>query len=409
MPNIEAMKAMLKRNMPEDIPLTDELRAQGFRRDKSQMTPEEKAAEVLQEEERFRLWTLQDWAAMTPKPPIIAGMWDYGRNALIYGPPGVFKSFIVMDIACRVALGDRSTGLMVEEIDNPPKVAYIAGEGAHGWRKRIRAMDEAAQSAPVLLGVEPWHMDPGEDPENVNPEYREGLRRLAEERVDIIVFDTLQTMRAPFGGDTNQAKTIAGLYEYPRAVQQEIRRLDESTMEAGRSAHVVSALWVHHANKSGQVYRGSGALTADADAVWRIANRIDTSEGYRVTLKAEKARDSEPIDWEAHLRPVKEDDGTVLSLRVVEWRRAGEEAMATTDREYDTSEMRGLFDDWLRADPAAAASAAQRKGRGTGGELTVGQLLKVFALQSRRENAKLPKGHHGVLGRWLHDAFRAAK
>lgn len=403
---LEEMKRKLKRSMPSNIPLTDELRAQGFRRDKTGMTAEERASETLKEEERFKLWPIMEWAEMPPKPPLIEGMWEFGRNALLYGPPGLFKSFVVMDIAVRLALGDTTTGLPVHRTDDPPTVAYIAGEGAFGWRPRVEAMaadvQQALRERPVMLGVEPWVMDPGDNPADPDPQYLEGLNRLAAERVDVLVLDTLQTMKGPHGGDTNHAKTIAGLYEYPQAVQREIRRLEDEAHGAGRSAHVVTALWIHHSNKDGRFYRGSGALTADADQVWRLTGKQTTPDGWKVILQAEKTRDAEPVNWEAHLRLVKRDDGTVVSLRVTEWRKASADASAATPKvEYDKTSMWELFEEWAEAKPDEAKAAAQRGGRGIGGQRTVGKELVAYAAEARGERAVLPKGHHRTLAAWL--------
>lgn len=55
--------------------------------------------------------------------------------SMLWGPPNVGKSFVTLDLACSVAVGNDWLGKSVE----PGPVIYVAGEGVHSFKRRLQA------------------------------------------------------------------------------------------------------------------------------------------------------------------------------------------------------------------------------------------------------------------------------
>lgn len=71
-----------------------------------------------------------------PEPEWIADGWIAARDiVLLFGPTGVGKSFITMDLLHSVAVGRPWCGLPTHQ----QAVLYVAAEGASGFAKRVRA------------------------------------------------------------------------------------------------------------------------------------------------------------------------------------------------------------------------------------------------------------------------------
>lgn len=81
---------------------------------------------------------------------LVKGLLPQQGTAVIYGEPGTYKSFVVLDISLAVATGQDWGGRVVE--GGP--VVYIAAEGAHGLRKRIEGI---RQSRGLSAGL-PLHL-----------------------------------------------------------------------------------------------------------------------------------------------------------------------------------------------------------------------------------------------------------
>ncbi|WOE67655.1 helicase RepA family protein [Aeromonas allosaccharophila] len=66
---------------------------------------------------------------------LVEGLLDENSLAGFYGPSGSRKSFLIIDIACRVATGKPWQGLDVKQ----GSVIYVAAEGSNGMIKRMNA------------------------------------------------------------------------------------------------------------------------------------------------------------------------------------------------------------------------------------------------------------------------------
>ena len=95
-----------------------------------------------------RLLSVSDLATLPPVVPLIDGLLYRGTLAQLAGPPGSYKSFVAVGMACAVAVGASWEGYRVPEAG---KVVYVAAEGATGLRVRILAWCEANGTDPADL------------------------------------------------------------------------------------------------------------------------------------------------------------------------------------------------------------------------------------------------------------------
>lgn len=54
---------------------------------------------------------------------------------MLWGPPNIGKSFVTLDLACSVAVGNAWLGRDTE----PGRVVYVAGEGVRSFKRRLKA------------------------------------------------------------------------------------------------------------------------------------------------------------------------------------------------------------------------------------------------------------------------------
>jgi hypothetical protein len=201
--------------------------------------------------------------------------------ALLYGSPGVGKTFVGLDMGFCVQTGSDWQGRPVRK----GTVVYVIGEGSSGLPARVRAWKQA-RAFSGLAGVQ---------------FQREPLQLLRSDQVqafidtvgphgpELVVFDTLA--RCLVGGDEDSARDM-GL------VIENVERL--------RMSLQTTVLLVHHPTKDGRAERGSGALRGAVDT----ALRLTVSDGV-VTLRCEKQKDAGPFaNISLALQPMVLPDGS---------------------------------------------------------------------------------------------------
>lgn len=139
-----------------------------------------------------------------PNPdPLIDGVLDLNSTALIYGPSGGGKSFVVLDWALCIATGTPWHGHDVTQA----KVLYVVGEGLHGTSSRYHSWLEHHEIG-VTKGVA-WGQHA------VNIQSREGQRDLLEavkrSEALFVILDTIA--RHIPGGDENSFETMSYVVE----------------------------------------------------------------------------------------------------------------------------------------------------------------------------------------------------
>ncbi len=210
------------------------------------------------------------------KPPswLIKGVVPKADLGVIYGASGSGKSFFALDLACAVATGEEWRGKRVEKA----RVAYIAAEGAAGFRNRLKALCEQRKldidslDIFVLAGT-PNFSDPKQIIELV-----QAMR--ANGPFGLVFVDTLAQVSA--GSDENSGEDMSKILEHCRVV---------------RTHTGAMVLLIHHSGKDEQ--RGArgwsgikGALDVEISILRAEENRMakvskmkDGEEGEKFGFK----------------------------------------------------------------------------------------------------------------------------
>lgn len=158
-------------------------------------------------------------------------IYEASQNLLV-GPRGTGKSFIAVDVACRVAQSDN--------------VLYIAAEGVPFYDPRILAWHDHHQKQNrgnlLMYGDAVSH-----EPKEFEPFYEWVTREI---KPVLVIVDTVARCIAKGGGNENDATEMGKFVE---------------TWERFKKKGA-SLLMVHHTNKGG-TQRGSNALDGAADSV----------------------------------------------------------------------------------------------------------------------------------------------
>ena len=217
---------------------------------------------------QFRFHSEAELDAMPAPEQLLAGMLTVGGLAALVGPPGVGKSFAVLDWALSIRSGAAWIGRKVRK----GPVVYVSAEGSAGLGARVRAWKDYQQreGEGVYFVTEPVRlMDPGH-----TSRFLLDLERQVQPAPVFVVFDTLA--RCMVGGDENSAQDM-GLF---------IHGADRVREETG-----AAVLLVHHTNVSGDRERGSTALRGAVDTLIKFV-----PEGSIRTLHCEKQKDMAPFD-----------------------------------------------------------------------------------------------------------------
>jgi hypothetical protein len=197
--------------------------------------------------------------------------------AMLYGPPGTYKTFLATAWALCMATGTPW------EADSSYAVAkgsgiYAAAEGAYGLSPRIDAWES-------------WYRTPADNilwcpgPINLLSDLQvKAFIDVATDTAPAFVFlDTYA--RCTVGGDENSAKDAGVAVDHLSLMS---RKLD------------ANVLVVHHSRKDGGDYRGSSAILGAVDTAIEV-----TADGMAVTVRCTKQKDAAPFhDIELEMFPV---------------------------------------------------------------------------------------------------------
>jgi hypothetical protein len=213
-----------------------------------------------------RLLSGADLAGL-PEPGWLIDRWlPAGGLTVAYGPKGVGKSFVTVDVALSIARGVPFARRQVRQ----GRVLYVVGEGVSGMARRREAW-HIHQTVAETGGGDLWlphRVDLTDETEAGE------LASLAADRgVVLVVVDTLN--RCMPGSDEGAADMGAAV-----AAADLLR-------DAGRAV-----LLVHHSGKDqAKGSRGHSSLIGAADTVLRI-----TGDGRRIRVEVEHQKDDEPAE-----------------------------------------------------------------------------------------------------------------
>jgi len=252
------------------------------------------------------------WAELEgrERPPyIVKGVLNDNRFSVVYGEPGVMKTFIAIDLAAHVALNKPWHG---QRVRGGP-VVYVACEGGGSIEDRLAAFCKrhGVARAGVPLYVLPQAINLGDKVKGDAKRLIEAIKAIGN--VKLIVIDTLS--RALFGGNENSPDDMGSFVAVCDAVR------------LATGAHV---LIVHHTGKDVERgARGHSSLKAAADTEI-VVTKADDVCIVKTTKQRDLADDFE-IGFRGHVVEIGEDeDGdpvTSLALEPTDERPAPEDQL----------------------------------------------------------------------------------
>ncbi len=215
----------------------------------------------------FKLLSVDELKSLPPPTWLLQELLVAGSLAILYGPPGVGKSFLALDFALSIATNH--AGIAEPKVSGP--VVYVSAEGSGGLMKRVDAWGRAhgCKAANIHFLTESVNFLAPASVDALNV----ALRKLPESPC-LIVIDTLA--RCMSGGDENSAQDAG----------QFIAMIDRV-----RSTFKCTVLVVHHAGKGRKnEERGSSALRGAADTMLCLSGTISN-----LRLTCEKQKDAAPF------------------------------------------------------------------------------------------------------------------
>ncbi len=260
---------------------------------------------------KFRLHPLDEIELPTTTPDLVRGLLPRTGLAVVYGPPGCGKSFLVLDVTLHIAAGRDWAGRRVRQAG----VVYVAAEAGEGFKRRVVAARdrlELLDAEFALITAAPNLGVATGDTTALVQAIRVQSLRLGW-KPGVVVLDTLA--RVIPGVDENSAKEIGRFVANAETIGRELRCL---------------VLAVHHQGKNAEAgMRGSSALHGAADAEWSIS--IDG--GVRTVRLSKLKEGADDLAWTFDLEAIEagrdEEDEPITTCIVA---RVAEPAFANASK-----------------------------------------------------------------------------
>lgn len=202
-----------------------------------------------------------------PAPePLIAGILPRHSYGVLRGRDHSFKTFAAVDWALCLATGKPWQGHHAEQVP----VLYVAGEGAHGLAKRVRAWEFGwNRGRRVDLG---WFTvrKTALNLHRPGPAFDDLLERVSAGRYGLVIVDTLRRVSGAADGNGSEMGTVVDNLD-----------LIKQATDNG------SVLTITHTDKHDVDSRGYSGIEDDADFVWH-AKRRENEPDLTLTLKKMK-------------------------------------------------------------------------------------------------------------------------
>lgn len=231
------------------------------------------ADDVFVEERSAAYFLTRASSFLTEPSPLrwlIKGWVPESGVTMVFGESGAGKTFVTLDMACRIAAGLDWHGRRAKK----GCVAYLCGEGNFGFRQRVAAwaklhgrtdLDELLVSNKAL----------DLDGPNAAAEILRAVRELTSGDVEAIIVDTVNNH---MGGDENSARDVRGMFGACNVVAAALRATVILNHHTG-----------HNVDAKGRA-RGSSAWKASLDASILVAKGEDGA----IEVSCAKMKDAEP-------------------------------------------------------------------------------------------------------------------
>jgi hypothetical protein len=213
---------------------------------------------------------------------LVEGLLAIGGMSVVYGESGSGKTYLALDIACRLALGKPWLGRRTRQ----GIVVYVAAEAGASILNRVLAFKRhhAVESLPLALVTCPVDLlDPMADTRRLIT-MTGAIQAERGEPVKLVIIDTLS--RAMAGGNENAPDDMGALV------------MNSDRVRHQTCAHV---LWVHHSGKdSAKGARGHSLLRAAADTEIEVGGR----DGVHRVLVTKQRDGPGGAEFSFTLRPI---------------------------------------------------------------------------------------------------------
>ena len=243
---------------------------------------------------KFRIVDRDGMEHIQPPSWLIRDFIQQEAYALLFGPPGTFKTFIALDIALSAAAGFLPQDAMwFNGIVTPGPVLFAAGEGRSKLKKRVAAWERKNWGGHKVQDFTLIDPVPSVSAEAEWGDFIALAKELHPDGYKLVVIDTIG--RSMQGVNENAQEHASKFTKQVEAFQREL------------GATVLAIHHTGHDDKNKDRARGSSVFGADADTVIRVDRQ---GKDYLVSMHMTKQKDAP--EWkkpkyvrldEVHLSP----------------------------------------------------------------------------------------------------------
>jgi KaiC/GvpD/RAD55 family RecA-like ATPase len=194
---------------------------------------EKPPAKAPEKKGRYNILSALDYTLRVRKLNwFVKGVLPKADLAAIFGASGSGKTFITLDLACRIAMGMEWFGIETA----PAKVLYVAAEGASGMRDRVMAWCIANNVALEDLAENLFIL--GDQPDMTSGEHVKALVNAARGRcpdVELVVLDTMAQVTP--GANENSGEDMGKFLSHCKLVSKVLKATVVLVGHSGKDAN----------------------------------------------------------------------------------------------------------------------------------------------------------------------------